>query len=191
MHQLQILYFHFMKLLYLLKNTMSSILRQTFMIRQFKTYITQIFAGEYSTHLIVQSCSLGIFIACSPLLGIQTIVACAACRALALSIPITLLMLNIINNPLTMVPIIWIDYATGAYIFSNIFPMNLAQFEPAWSQKITDYCMQAIGSTSGAPTSFFGNYVVGGFIFAALCTLCAYPILKLLTAYYAPSPKNS
>lgn len=125
--------------------------------------------------------SIGVFIAFSPLLGLHTIIATAIAFKFRFN-KIAIYAGTFVNNPfLTMVPIILLSYAIGAFVLGT--PLGL----PPESAELlkTPHLL-----TSGWWSKLFkgsGNLVlcfaIGGVMLSVVCSLAAYPLtLRFLRA---------
>jgi uncharacterized protein (DUF2062 family) len=126
--------------------------------------------------------SIGIFIAFSPFLGLHTIVATLLAFIFKFN-KIAIYTGTFINNPfLTLVPIIVISYAVGAFILGRPLGIppegiellkNPAIFSGEYYRKIFVQSWYIVEP-----------FAVGGMVLSIVCSLVAYPLtLRALRAY--------
>jgi len=143
----------------------------------------KIILRESSLHRLTASACVGIFFACSPLLGVQIIVASTVSWAFGLNTALMLIMLCIVNNPFTMIPIIFIDYFVGYILLEKILHISLHSYEPVvfarFNKFLADCCSRYIAFSSFS----IWNYFIGGVIFALICSIVSYPLLYALFKY--------
>jgi uncharacterized protein (DUF2062 family) len=148
------------------------------MNHRIKGLVTKIIGLDPSPYKIAASCALGIFMACSPFLGIQTFFAVGLGWVLRLNVPIVLIVLYVVNNPLTMVPIIILNYLTGYVIFKKILDYSLEVNLPQFLIKTDTYLRTKLAGWLPCGIEFsFSYYLVGGIVFATFCALVSYPFL--------------
>jgi len=117
------------------------------------------------------------FIASSSLLGVQTFVALGASWLFSLNTAVVLLVLFLVNNPFTMVPIILANYAVGYIVFERLFAISFDSITPLWMLSLRDKISAKL--PAGAIASFsIWNYLLGGMIFGLICSGIVYIILR-------------
>jgi len=126
---------------------------------------------------LTSSCAVGVFIACSPFLGIQTVLALGISYVLGLNTSIVLLVLCAINNPLTMVPIMAIDYCIGHVVFERILQMDMHSYSPTWLSWVDAKVGYALSYIVPMESFALGNYLLGGLLFAFVCSALVYVVL--------------
>lgn len=142
---------------------------------------------EPSPHRLALSGCVGVFLACAPFLGIQTILAVGIIYLFALNGSVVLATLFIVNNPLTMVPIIIADYMTGTIILERFLSIDTKQLLPVWMHGISATISKHI--TTIIPHAHFSveNYIFGGLLFGFFCCLITYPFFYWLSSIYHKS----
>jgi len=143
-----------------------------------KKISTKLLALEKSPQRLARSCALGVFIATSPFIGLMTWIAFPLSWIFKVN-PITVIVvLNLVNNPFMIVPIIVIDYAVGYYLIERLLHIDLVPYNPSWmhwlNTKIGPYLEQYLG----VKTMCFWCYIIGGLIFAFICSIPTYIILQ-------------
>lgn len=147
------------------------------MNKRLQTIVDKVIHAEESPAHLALSCCLGIFFACSPFLGIQTILLLGVGLLFGLNTPIALIVLFLVNNPLTMVPIIILDYVTGYFFVRYLLGYDISYAVPAFLTKIDNHIHHRLNSWFPNMQFSFAYYIIGGLIFALLCSLLAYPFL--------------
>ena len=126
------------------------------------------------------SCCLGMWIGLSPFLGIQTWIAIPLSWLLGLYTPVVITVLYLINNPLTMIPIVVIDYATGYWLIEKWLGINLIAYNPSFVSWVNRKIGRYIRYFLGVSEIGFWYYMLGGMLFATVLTLPFYVPLKKL-----------
>ena len=151
------------------------------MIRNFfKKIGNKLFALEKSPHRLALSCALGIFIAMSPFIGLMTWIAFPLSWLFGVSAVTVIVVLNIVNNPLTMIPIIVANYAVGYWLIERLLKINLMSYNPSWMNWINVKIGPYITRYLGVKNMCFWCYIIGGMIVALCCSIPAYFLLKKL-----------
>lgn len=124
---------------------------------------------------IARSCSIGLFIAFSPYVGLHNIMVLALSWLLGLSLPLTFVIAHV-NNPWTMVPIYAADYAFGSWLLSFL-GIELGFSNPS----CIDYCLsytQHVGLSSFC----FWTFIIGGTVLAIIIAVPSFFIIRNLVA---------
>ena len=127
--------------------------------------------------------SIGIFIAFSPFLGLHTIMATLIAFAFRFN-KVAIYTGTFINNPfLTLVPIIIVSYAVGAFILGR--PLSIPEEGVALLKEphlfTRDYYYQLFVHSWN---NVVWPFTIGGMVLSVVCSLIAYPLtLRALRAY--------
>jgi len=147
------------------------------MYQLFQQISTKLASLEHCPHRLALSTSVGVFLACAPLLGIQTILAFLVSYLGGLNGSIVLIILFLVNNPLTMVPIIMADYGVGYLIFEKYMAINTTALLPTWMGYANAQIEKTIHRLAPQGNFSIGNYIFGGLLFGLLCSLPLYPLM--------------
>lgn len=150
------------------------------MNQRLKFFLDKLLAAERSPHKLAISSCVGLFVACAPFLGIQTFLALFLSFLMRLNTTVVILVLYLINNPFTMIPIVVIDYAIGKLIFETWLHMDLRGITPTWLASIDLYFTHKISSFLPETSFCMWYYLLGGFLFALVCALVSYPLFSAL-----------
>lgn len=128
-----------------------------------------------------RACALGVGIALSPYLGIQTLFIFVLSWIFRLQTRIVFTVAYIINNPWTMFPIALFDYLVGSRI-AALLKLDLTRYNPAWVQWLTAWINNKIGHhicryVNVADFSFWA-YMLGGHLVALIGGIIAYFLAK-------------
>lgn len=118
--------------------------------------------------------SIGIFIAFSPFLGLHTIMATVVAFAFRFN-KIAIYTGTFINNPfLTLVPIIIVSYAVGAFILGRPVDIPEEGVELLKNPEIFsgDYYRRLLAQS----WSIVWPFAVGGTVLSVICSVLAYPL---------------
>src|SRR5262245_32520037 len=126
--------------------------------------------------------SIGVFISFSPFLGLHTIMATLIAFLFRFN-KIAIYTGTFINNPfLTLVPIIVVSYAVGAFIMGRPLKISDEGMALLTHARIfsVDYYRELIREAWAVVLPF----TVGGLLLSVICSLVAYPLtLRTLRAY--------
>lgn len=129
-------------------------------------------------HLFAWSGAIGIFLAFSPFLGIQTILVFVFAFLLRAKSSIIFTILYTINNPWTMIPIAVADYVFGSWLTNSVLGINLTAYDPQWVNWLNDKLCPYISPYLGITHLCFWCYLIGGMIIATIAAVCSYPLFK-------------
>jgi uncharacterized protein (DUF2062 family) len=147
----------------------------------FRAAIRRLLAIDDPPERTALAFSIGIFIAFSPFLGLHTIMATAIAFAFRFN-KLAIYSGTFVNNPfLTLVPIILLSYATGAFIMGR--PLAL----PPESMELLKNPHLLTGQWWGKLFLESGDlllpFAIGGMMLSVVCSLVAYPLtLRFLRA---------
>ena len=126
--------------------------------------------------------SIGVFIAFSPFLGLHTIIATIVAFVFRFN-KVAIYAGTFINNPIfTLVPIIIVSYAVGAFLMGRPMKIPEAGVELLKSPQIfsADYYKQIFIQS----WSIVWPFSIGGMMLSVVCSVVAYPLtLRALRAY--------
>ena len=143
------------------------------MRKRIRSLAGRLFLKERSAHKLALTCSLGSFIAISPLVGGHTLMIFLFSWLLRLSIPAVFMVSMFINNPWTMIFIYSFDHVVGKWLF-GLCNINPAHWEPAWLESCYLFIKQHTG-ISGLSVSAL---LVGGHLLALSVSLIVYLPMK-------------
>jgi uncharacterized protein (DUF2062 family) len=144
-----------------------------------KKVVDKLLSSEHSPERLAMSCCLGVFIATSPFIGLQTWILLPLCWISRLNTVVAITVLYLVNNPLTMIPIIVADYAVGYWLLEVAFGVDLLQYNPSWFAWVNAKIGRYITHYLGVQNVCFWCYILGGMIFAVLCgLLCYFPLRR-------------
>lgn len=150
------------------------------MIQRFLLFIKQTVTPSISAQLAARSWCVGMFVAWSPFLGLQTILALVLSYLFSLKASITLTASFMINNIWTVIPISLANYNFGLFLFEKILhrapPKNPAFFAPIelWLQ-----------TRLAIPTPSLWPFLIGGTILAFIISCASYPFVKRILLYFS------
>lgn len=156
-----------------------------------KKFFSHILAAGVTPGQRAAAISLGVFIAFSPFLGIQTLLIFALSWLLGLNPAITFATVYLVNNPWTMIPIAAADYIVGLWLIEIKLGYNLVPYNPFFmdwiNRKIGYYIMKYLGIKQLC----FWYYILGGLILAFILSVLLYPIIKLFFVLYEHRHENN
>lgn len=147
-------------------------------MERIKKYLSHLLSIEKSPHKLAVGCCLGIFIAMSPFLGIQTWIAIPLSWLFRVNALVVITVLYIVNNPFTMIPIVLADYIVGHWIMVKWLHVDLASYNPSWIHWLELKIGPALHKYLGVTSICFWCYLAGGIILALLCSISLYPLLR-------------
>lgn len=123
------------------------------------------------------SITLGVFLAFSPYVGLQTVLAFALAYLLWANSAVVVIVLYTVNNPWTMIPIAALDYIFGHWLVEKVFCLNLEQYNPSWMEWVNTK-ISGVTSYLGIESICFWCFMIGGNILAVTFAAISYPFLK-------------
>lgn len=141
--------------------------------KRIRSLAERLLLHERSPHKLALTCSLGAFIAVSPLVGGHTLMTFLLSWLLQLSIPAVFMVSVFINNPWTMIPIYSFDHVFGKWLF-EWWNIDHASWEPSWLESCYLFIKQHTG-ISGLSVSAL---LVGGHVLAFGVSFIMYMPMK-------------
>jgi uncharacterized protein len=144
--------------------------------------IERMVSAEASPERLARSYAIGMFLAFSPYLGIQTLLIFVIGWTLKLNTTVIFSTVYLINNPWTMIPIVILDYAVGMWI-ARALHINLLAYNPSWMESVNKWLTKKIGTylaKFGIGEISFWAYFIGGHIIAISLGLLSYLLAKLV-----------
>lgn len=163
-----------------------------------KKYIKNIFSKlidpNSSASLLAYSFCWGIFIGCSPLLGIQSYVLIGLSWFFKYNPTVSVAAAWIVDNPLTMIPIYTANYLFGSYLFEKILHINLIAYNPSFIDRFNNFLAKYIDLSryTGEQGLCFWCFILGSFILPLIVSILAYlPLKYVFSKVLAKISKNS
>lgn len=126
---------------------------------------------------VAWSGALGIYLAFSPFLGIQTILVFIFSFIFCAHTGILFTVLYMVNNPWTMIPIALLDYVVGAG-FLKLVGLDLSAYDPRWMEWVNRKLGVWLFPYLGIKKLSFWAYFIGGNLIALPLAIVSYPALK-------------
>ena len=157
------------------------------LVRRLRLQIRRLLQLDDTPESIARGVALGIFIAMTPTVGVQMILV-AIVHTLCRANRIAGFVMVYISNPVTMIPIYWLDYAIGWLVlqpisgiewlgyqhFAELFDLSQAQ---GLGSAATEFASRAVDLGVGIA----GPLCLGGLILGTVCAVPTYPItLRLI-----------
>ena len=144
------------------------------MIEKVTHLVTRLVLAERSPHKLASSFCVGVFVAFSPFLGLHNIMMLAVAWFGHLNFAMIYFSCHIFNNPLTMVPLYWLDHAVGEKICLWLFNSTLINENPVWIAWVN----QKISCLTGLSGISFWAFIIGGNVLGLLIAGMLYPIMR-------------
>jgi uncharacterized protein (DUF2062 family) len=149
-----------------------------------KTYLSaviqKIMAMEKSPYKLARSLVLGIWIAWSPFLGIQTWLVFLLGWPLHLNVAVVFATLYLVNNPWTMIPLAVVDYTVGRWLMQKLFGISLIRYNPGWMSWVNTKLQKYLSAYVYVQEISLWEFIIGGLIVSSLVSLIAYPLILSL-----------
>lgn len=131
---------------------------------------------------IAISASVGLAIAVSPTMPLQTLLIFLISYLIKLNYAVVFIMVYVVNNPLTMIPLYASGYMFGTFLFKQVLKIDLAQYNPSWADSFFKFICKYVDLKAylKIETFEFWNLILGGSILAILVGIISYPIIKFL-----------
>lgn len=151
------------------------------------TLLRQILALDDTDHSKALGVAIGMFIGMTPTVGIQMILVMVTAVLTSRFFQfnrVAALLTVYISNPLTMLPIYWMDYKVGTwFVPGNATRAQFAQILEYDGLKQWWQTILGLFVTIGTPL------IVGALIVATVSSVVTYPIIRWLLHWF-PTPKN-
>ena len=149
--------------------------------------ILRVIAHEKSPRKLALTCTLGIYIGISPLVGLHTIMVFLLGWMFTLNIPVLFTVSMTIHNPWTMMPVYAIDHLFGKWLFT-FFNIDHCAWDPVWVESCNLFLKKHTGIAGLSLSAFF----VGGNLLAIGVSVMLYPIMKhVFTKYLISNVSNT
>jgi len=153
-----------------------------------RKFMEKLVALEPNPKRLTWSIMLGIFLAFSPYLGLQTPLAGLIAFLCGLNFGVMTILIWTINNPWVMVPLAGLEYIFGHWLVETVFGINLVPYNPSWMTWLNNK-ISFITVYLGIESICLWYFLIGGTVIALLATLIAYPFVKKMS--YAVIKKYS
>jgi uncharacterized protein (DUF2062 family) len=147
--------------------------------KYFKKILDKLLLAERSAQKLTLSCCLGLYMAFSPYITLQTWLIFPFSWLLGLNATVAMITLYTVSNPVTFVPIVITSYLTGQILLESVLGIDMIAYNPSWMQAFNDFLSQYIDIAKYLGTNLcFWCFMVGGNIAGIIIALCAYPLMK-------------
>ena len=144
------------------------------MLYKLKDIVIRLIINERSPSKLALAFCVGVFVAFSPFIGLHTLMMLGIAWWARLNFAMIYAASHLINNPLTMGPLYWIDHTIGkkiCYFLFGYIPMN-----PLWMNWVN----AKIAYYTGLPGVSLWAFVIGGNLLGLIVSLSLYPIMVWL-----------
>ncbi len=142
-------------------------------------FLKKLIEKQLSPREVAWAGALGVYLAFSPFLGVQTILVFLFAFVLRANTAISFTVLYTVNNPWTMIPIVLLDYVVGSG-FLRLLGVDLTPYDPSWMGWLNDKLIPYIGPYLGIKKLSLWAYLIGGHLIAIPLACLAYPFIKKL-----------
>lgn len=143
------------------------------MVKQAVDFGKKLLLAERTPAKLAFACSVGIFIAFWPFIGIHWLLTIVLAWVFRLNIAVVYAAAHVVNNPFTMIPIYLAGYATGLFVTNTLLGIDLLPHNPTWMQwlNVKLACL-------GIPNISLWSFLIGGHVLGLFIALIAYyPLL--------------
>lgn len=147
-----------------------------------KKMIDRLLQAEADPRRLAWSMSLGVYLAFSPYLGIQTFLVFLLAFVFSANAAVIMIVLYTVNNPWTMLPIAALDYSFGHWLSESFLQLNLSQYDPAWMGWVNAKIGSYLTAYLGIEELCFWSFMLGGNIIAFTCAAISYPFAQRFCA---------
>ena len=145
----------------------------------------------HSVGYVTFSICLGVFIACSPFIGLHTAMVFALSWLLDAHVAIVFAVTYLVSNPVTMVPLLAVEYIFGRWLFNSVLGIDLVKYNPSWMAWFNGKVGHYLSDYLGIPELCFWCFIAGGTIFALVIAIMAYPCTRQLVVYIVDKKKKN
>jgi uncharacterized protein (DUF2062 family) len=157
------------------------------MAYRIQQFFIRILSIEPNREKRARSIAVGMALAISPLLGIQTPVLFLVAFIFRLNSAVVFAVVYAINNPWSMVPIIIMNYFLGQLLVERALGIDLRPYDPAWSVWVTE----KIAYYTGMSQLCFWYYCIGGAILAGISGILTYVAIKTVQDITVAHPREN
>jgi hypothetical protein len=147
-----------------------------------KQALNKLLTFEKTPGRLAASCCLGMNIALSPFLGIQTFLVFPFSWLLGLRWAGVMAITYTVNNPFTMIPIVVMNYAVGHWVFERFLGLSLSAYNPSFMAWINSKIGPCINTYLGITELSFLTYILGGLLFSFALS---WPFFFLFRSWFA------
>lgn len=144
----------------------------TELVHRLVTQGKNLLLGERTPKKLAIACTLGIFIAFSPLIGLHWLLTLVLAWIFSVNVAVVYAAAHVVNNPLTMIPLYLGDYAVGLWVCDWLFNSTLVAHNPSWMRWL-NVKLSCLGISNISLWAF----VIGGHLVAIVVSIIAYPFL--------------
>jgi uncharacterized protein (DUF2062 family) len=158
----------------------------------YKKFVVRILELDDTPREIARGIALGVFIAMTPTVGIQMITIATVCT-IAGGNRLAGVAMAWISNPLTIVPIYWLDYFIGSMILRTkmVTIGEIARVVDLKSTGIFSMFFEFLGNLGSMAVDLAGPMFLGGAILGIVCAMPAYYVsVPLFTKWKAAFGKE-
>lgn len=143
----------------------------------YRKFVVRILELDDTPREIARGIALGVFIAMTPTVGIQMIAIATVCT-IAGGNRLAGVAMAWISNPLTIVPIYWLDYFIGSMILRTrmVTIGEIAQVLDLKSTGIFSMFFEFLGKLGNMAVDLAGPMFLGGAILGIICAIPAYHV---------------
>lgn len=146
-----------------------------------KQFFINLAKKERSASNFALACSVGIYIALSPFMGLHTIMIFFFAWLLRLNLPITFAVAYL-NNPWTVGPLIVGEYWFGQWMFSLVSLDNYFS-NPEW----LTWMVVLLRKYINIPDVNFWAFFMGANVLSVVVSIMLYPVFKYMFSVVKPS----
>jgi uncharacterized protein (DUF2062 family) len=141
----------------------------------YRKFVVRILELDDTPREIARGIALGVFIAMTPTVGIQMIAIATVCT-IAGGNRLAGVAMAWISNPLTIVPIYWLDYFIGSMILRTrmVAIGEIARVVDLKSTGIFSMFFEFLGNLGSMAVNLAGPMFLGGAILGIICAIPAY-----------------
>ncbi len=158
----------------------------------YRKFIVRLLELDDTPKEIARGIAIGVFIAMTPTVGIQMITIAVLCTIFR-SNRLAGVTMAWISNPLTVVPIYWLNYVMGSIILRTpmIGKEKIAEIVELESTGMFSMFFEFLGNLSSMTVDLAGPMFLGGAIVGVVCAIPSYYIfLPLFTRWKAAFKKE-
>jgi uncharacterized protein (DUF2062 family) len=139
-----------------------------------------------SVERLACAAAFAVYVAFSPFIGFHTLMIIAVSWVFRLSMPLMLVISNVINNPWTFLPVYASDYACGVWLLERLGYADQFASNPTWVVYLNEY----LTTTLGMPQVSFWTFMLGGNVLGLFVALCVYPLAKIVIVRVKCMPRT-
>lgn len=146
-----------------------------------KGFLRRLVERESCPYRLSRSIALGLYLAFSPFVGLQTWIAFPLAPLLRANVAVAIIVLYAVSNPWAFIPIIVFNYMFSEWLIEGVLGYDLTPYNPVWMEWVNAKIGPYLYSWLGVDELCFWCFFIGSNIVALVITLAMYPFIMRMS----------